>query len=456
MVKVRGGTLSLAPRSMPWSALGLLICACVTTPERAGPVTAMESALVSDARDRRLDDFDLLDAALVASGVSSPTALRSERARLEQHLGPLQSRLQAIASTEERAHALLEGLHSHVLRRYSARTTTMLELVDAGVYNCVTATLLYNAMAERLGLLTRAVLLPSHVFTVLYTGAGAVEIETTSAHGFSPDRESGSYLRFLAERGLHRGATVVGTRLAPESPEMTRAIEIDDPTLVSLIYSNRGLTASESGDADAAYRLFRVASLLAADERARELRYHVAALVNGLVVAAAEAGEYQRGLRLVDAARAEAPVAARSVLLHNRFYCVNELVQGHLAGGRHEVGLRVVNEGLAVDPRRQALHELRAAIFNRWAVVLADDGDDEAALQVIRRGLVLEPDHPVLLQNRRALLYNAALRQVNAGNCRSAVKHIERGKGLFRETDEFLELERRCASDPAAEGVDSL
>ncbi len=112
-----------------------------------GPLSPAERALFEDAADRAWDRHSLLTAALVASGVPQEQvpAYEARVARLVTEL--LRQDLPTVPRL--RARRLFEFLHHRVLRGgYQLEATDLRIALDQGRFNCVSATVLFNCMAE--------------------------------------------------------------------------------------------------------------------------------------------------------------------------------------------------------------------------------------------------------------------------------------------------------------------
>jgi hypothetical protein len=74
----------------------------------------------------------------------------------------------AVADTEDselKASKLAHFLHDNPLRGgFEDNQNDMLKLLDTGRYNCVSSAILFNIIGRKLGLKTRAVSIPGHVF----------------------------------------------------------------------------------------------------------------------------------------------------------------------------------------------------------------------------------------------------------------------------------------------------
>lgn len=437
-----------------WSGsalLALVLVGCATAggqraeePIATQPLTPLEQELVDDAVDRHLDQHDLLDAALIASGATTPAALAALRGRIEPRISEVEAAVRDIADDRLRGQALLDALHRKLLKHYVATASSLLDVIERGEYNCVTATVLYNLVADRVGLIVKAVVIPSHVYSLLFTGTGATEVETTSVGGFAPDRSSRAYLAFLVERGLHRSQAALGSEVAPPEQETQLAVEIDNIALVSLILSNRAAAEFDAGELPRALSLAQRAHRLADPERSLQLRAYEASLINTLALQAADSGDFTRALRLLDAGLADAPPGVRDVLAHNRSYCAARAASALVEHKQHAAAIAILNEGLVKDPGRPELHAMRAAVYSDWGYLLEGQGRYSEAEAVYLSGLEAEPHESTLRQNYAATLYNHALERARGGDCQAVAELARKAEPLGLFGSDFDLLQQQC------------
>jgi hypothetical protein len=177
---VTAGLTPPAPKSGPL-AVGRL---------RAAP-TALEKSLLDDVADRHLDHFSMLDAALIVSGVRDEQELAVMRGRFHALVDPIAAAVVAIADPYARGRKLLVDLFAQgdeaMLRNYDLQATTLLDVLESGRFNCVSATTAYLLAAAEAKLVAVPVLLPSHARAAVVLDSGNVRVETTLPTGFDPD-----------------------------------------------------------------------------------------------------------------------------------------------------------------------------------------------------------------------------------------------------------------------------
>jgi len=109
-----------------------------------------------------------------------------------------------IGDERERGAELLRRMHSHFLNTdqrsslagYDADQSQLSELLRTGIYNCISSGLLYLVLAERAGLNSAGVIMPSHAYVQITLEDGHVaEVETTTAEGFDVIRDQAFFNR---------------------------------------------------------------------------------------------------------------------------------------------------------------------------------------------------------------------------------------------------------------------
>jgi tetratricopeptide (TPR) repeat protein len=135
--------------------------------------------------------------ALIASGVKNQVALDSYLAKLNTLFRQVKAEI-TVESEPRAAEALFEWLWREKPNRCERRGSYRLtEILDAQlnpkiekVGNCLGLTVLYNVLAQRLDLKVKAVHVEDafgqgpHVFSVLYTDRGTIDIEHILPNGF--------------------------------------------------------------------------------------------------------------------------------------------------------------------------------------------------------------------------------------------------------------------------------
>jgi tetratricopeptide (TPR) repeat protein len=234
-------------------------------------LTALERRLFVDAGAAasvaagRLDEFPLLDAALVASGVDDPLVLAHYRRQWGQLVDVLKRSGAVRGAPRQQARAIFEFLHARVLTGgYSLPCTDLREAIDRGRFNCVSASVLFQCLAGEFGLEVCGLEAPGHVMSRLRTAGGPLDIETTCPRWFqgldSPRAEAG--FRAAGPTGQASPAAPTAGPATPWVPQGVPAREVPEPLatchsslvtgpvrprevsdveLLAMIYYNRGV-----------------------------------------------------------------------------------------------------------------------------------------------------------------------------------------------------------------------
>jgi len=230
------------------------------------------SELHNDLADHRLDDFSLLEAAIIAGGEKlSGSPIPAMPTKLQQH---------RFASRESSA-ALLQWMHAELLEgRYQKSATLIPTALDGGNYNCVVATVLYISLADQLGWKTTIVETPGHVFCKLHEGDESWDIEPTYPQWFeltSAERENSP----LHARDSRR--------------ELTRT-----DLLARLMY-NRGVNRLQNGEFSAAIDLLKLSYQW--DAKNPAVRENLCAGYNNWAIQRSSHGDFAGALSLIHQGR---------------------------------------------------------------------------------------------------------------------------------------------------------
>lgn len=386
-----------------------------------------------------LPSEDLVQAALIASGFESALGLRQARAKFEGYLGDVVAQAEGRTSEREKAQVLLKALHAKgsLLGVYDARATTIKDVLEHRRYNCVSASVIYNLAAQRLGLAVGAQLLPTHARSLLSvqeeTKLVRIAVETTSAAGFDPDSQTEG--RILAN-------------VAVPAPEGARALVsergevVSTRVLIGTIYVNRASIAQESGDLEGAERLFARGEAFATSSGMRGvLTDQRAALLAQLAADDVLSGDPKRYLRAYRTLKQAVKLnpkdeTVKEAVFHNLRAAAERVINLRAERG-DEAGLvklagEVSASGLSISDRSG----LRAFALSEVARLRIEAGAyDEAvkAIDLALREQLGEGDKElanILRLNRLAALRLAALTHAKAGEYAAADAYLARIHGL--------------------------
>lgn len=275
---------------------GLFPMASALEPRWAVVPDNREAQLLADTDDGRLDQFTLIQAALIAGGVHDPLVWQQSDDRLRSYAEELRVSGRLTGSAEEQACAIHQFMHQRVLTTYDPSANDLADALRNGRFNCITSSTLYVALAAECGWQAAAYELPAHVLVVFDPEGAAVPVETTCP----------LWRASQSARALARPA-------APAAPagRLIAAVE-----LLATYYHNRGVARLANGDFAAAVAANRTALRL--DARCAAARQNLLAAWNNWALALAEAGKYEAALEKIEAGLAVAP--GYPPLLENRSY----------------------------------------------------------------------------------------------------------------------------------------
>ncbi|MEN6405597.1 MAG: transglutaminase family protein [Thermoguttaceae bacterium] len=194
------------------------------------PSGRLEKQLLDDSADGRLDRFSPLDAALVAGGIATLDDLN----RYRQKAASLVERLRCSEELSEEPHRRAETVFNFLHREvfcggYDLAYTDLRRVLDEGRFNCVSATVLFNYVAEQLGLRCCGLEMPGHAMSRVRLPDGPLDVENTFAHW----QELPGAPSAPVPKGAAIGAAASGDR--------SKAREVSPIQLAAMIYYNRGV-----------------------------------------------------------------------------------------------------------------------------------------------------------------------------------------------------------------------
>lgn len=285
---------------------------------RLNHLSEKEQALLDDAQDGRWDALSFLEAVLIAEGTSESEQVGSMRifSRLTDELDPL---LISVEDETEKARIVFEFLHRRVLTGpYDLNRSSTAVSLATGLYNCVSATVLFNALAEHAGLSTRGLETTGHAKSRLVFADSTLDVETTCTHwDLLPDKPVARSATVTLARPVGNGPSVPSPAAeqadsaVPNADDLTNATvssrvryrkrpvrEVSPVEFVATIYYNKGVDFYQEkkfGPAIAAYL-----KATALDPGNRTVEGNLKATLNNLAIELAMRKNFAEAIRLTE------------------------------------------------------------------------------------------------------------------------------------------------------------
>lgn len=234
---------------------------------RSQPASQLELKLQQDIQDRVLDDFTLVQAAFILSGIIDSDSLKSYLAWFDQLIQNIKDFHFNYFDRIETAAKIFSYLHDTWLITYKEEATTLINVVREKKYNCVAGTILYNLVCNELNLSTEAFETPTHTYTLFpnFTER-TILVENTRKSGFdilTNLREQSEYLlRFYPK---NEAAQIGFDRLY--AYENSKGRQIDNTELLGLLAYNRAYYAEKEKKYECAYEFVLLAQKFNNDSR---------------------------------------------------------------------------------------------------------------------------------------------------------------------------------------------
>jgi tetratricopeptide (TPR) repeat protein len=202
----------------------------------------VERTLFEDAKSGKENRFDLFRATLIAGGVRDAQKIRDYEAKLDNVLAAVYAKVGNKPSPENLTKEVFEAIHRQLLTNtYDINCTDLVRTLETGHFNCVSATILFNCVAEKAGLNVCALEMPGHALSRVHFGSESMNLETTCPNWFALQDEAAR--REATARRVAPAATahpgVAGTQKNDEPSKKLR--EISPIQLVATIYYNQGV-----------------------------------------------------------------------------------------------------------------------------------------------------------------------------------------------------------------------
>jgi tetratricopeptide (TPR) repeat protein len=319
------------------------------------PSCRLETRLFADAADGRLHEFSPLEAALVAGGISDPASLRHYRQKAAALAEELRSSALQHGTPRQQVEAIFVFLHQRVLYAgYDLACSDLRRVLDEGQFNCISATVLMNYFAARLGLDCCGLEMPGHAMTRLRLPDGPLDVETTCPHWF-----------LLADEG--RQSAIATKTIGAAGGDRSKAREVSPVQMAAMIYYNRGVDFLNEKRFAAAARANAKAVRL--DPQNVTARGNLLATVNNWAI---DLGNSQHFAEAVELLRRGLKMDAKfEPFAQNYVHVHRQWVEQLCRQGQFAEASEVLSRARAEMPGRDYLRRAQDEVRERWSKAIA-------------------------------------------------------------------------------------
>jgi tetratricopeptide (TPR) repeat protein len=329
------------------------------------PSCLLEERLFADEADGRLDEFSPLTAALVAGGVDDLDSLHRYEEKAAVLADELRQSGRLTGSPRQQAEAVFEFLHGRILRGgYDLACTDLRRVLDDGRFNCVSATVLFNYLANAIGLECCGLEMPGHAMSRVSLSDGTLDVETTCPSWF--------HLKDDPQQQITVVAQTIGTAA---SADRSKARGVSPIQLAAMIYYNRGVDLlTEKRFADAA----RVnAKALRLDPSNATARGNLLATLNNWSIAL---GDSEHFADAVDLLRQGLAMDAKfEAFAQNYVHVHRQWVDYLCSEGRYAEAIDLLTRATAEMPDRDYLRKAQNEVRQRWTKAIAASSENGSA-----------------------------------------------------------------------------
>lgn len=300
----------------------------------------------------------------IALVVAASEAAGSNISSLDQCVWQFQTVCDEVESPS--IEALHRVLHEKLLTgRYRRDLYDVVETLQQGDYNCLTAAILLQALCDQNHVSLRVVASPRHVTC---RRLDDTIVEPTCPNWFQDPRHA--------------------VRACDAFPDEIPLQPLDSSALIARIHYNRGLERLSQGEFELAVDQFRIAQTL--DATYEEARANELAALNNWSLRLCQAGEFAQAADRLELARTidptYPPLAANDLHIHHRW--TTELCRE----GRYREALGILAAGRQRQPAAPVFAQGPAAVTQAWVTALLRDGDSVTARRVFDEVVATFPD----------------------------------------------------------------
>ena len=344
-----------------------------------------ETSLLKDSYDGRWDEFDLLNASLIAEGLTSLESRLHYRSRFNSLLANLLQQTDGLQDQLQKTEKVYNFLHSRALySKYDLNCSSVAASLDSGVFNCVSATILFNCFASRAGLEVAALETTGHAKSRVKFEESFLDIETTcSSWNRLPDRMR-PYRRSRADsdESVARG----GIPAALERSDASETTNAADVSLNFVAVKSPSNAIAEEGSTT--FSIDEEAPLGYSFTRSRRPMREisdvelVATIYYNVGVDYSQAGDYERSIASYIKAVQLAP-ENKTILGNLKATINNWAIDVAMKDKDYETAILLTDLGLRIDPDFREFNLNLPIFYHDWIELLvkAKKWDDVERVQ---------------------------------------------------------------------------
>jgi len=337
-----------------------------------------EGILLRDAQDGEWNSTDLLSASLIAEGLTTARQrahYRSVYARLLQMLAP---KVERVSEPFQKSEIVYGFLHQTALTsKYDLNCSSVAKALDTGVFNCVSATVLFNCFAKESGLNVAALETTGHAKSRVKFADSYLDIETTCSdwnrlpdrvQAYAPTRKKSDDLNAIAERGV------------PSQLDSTSIVRgnVDDATSQNVPGNVKDGVKTPNAEGSTSFEIDSEAPLGYSFTRTKRPMREitdvelVATIYYNVGIDYYQAGSYERAIASYIKAIQLAP-NNHTILGNLKATLNNWAIELATKEKRYATAVQITLFGLALDPNFEEFKVNLPVFFHDWVEYLAKD-----------------------------------------------------------------------------------
>jgi len=266
------------------------------------------------------ESFSLKEGALIAAGVKEEF-LTNYLNTISEFENEINQNLSSTNDKIEISKMLFNGMHKKFLKKYKESDTTLDELLKTGGFNCLSSTLLYSSLLEDYKIEYKAIIVPTHVFTMLTFPEMEIDVENTSPYGYDIGNNKEAQENFKKLTGF----------TYPTNKSLSEIV--DKRGLLGYTYANIAYFASQSGQVFSAFQ--NALKSLAIYPQGKYIYTNVVASYNQYILYLTDTKkDYVQALSILEEAFKVLP--PKNLFFSNYFYVLDKYLNSLIESSQYE------------------------------------------------------------------------------------------------------------------------
>lgn len=371
-------------------------------------LTNFEKEFYYDVIDGGFEKFDCFEAFLIVSGVVSFDEFYFYDKRYKEVCSSLEKYF-LLKNNIAPGKRILKWLHKNLFRNYKKDTIGIHDLFNAGLFDCLSSSLIFYMLCNRFKIKVRFVEVPEHIFCQVYDNVNNkwIDVETTSPYGYDFDKFDNRVQKNNTIKLHYKNKKIINFNKALSKMFLERnsLINKDDKLI------NKKINAQ---------KLYNYKKVFIIDRRSSTLRNNLISALSNLSNCSLKNNDFNKAIIYIEEGLNNFGDEVIFKNLHVNYF----LYKSRFFNNKKQYikAKTIIENGLENYPNSQKIKNIFCEVINILGNKYFKKKNYNKAIEYYEYGLDKYGDNKVLKNNVRSCFYNKALGIYNSNQLEESLR----------------------------------